>query len=282
MRTPLVLSCIILWLLLCASACAVDPCTVTALGNEGFLIESGDSKVMIDGLYVGLPGYVAPSDEELKARVHGEGKYAGIDLVLVSHYHEDHFDTDAVGRHLVANQETILVTSEQASEQLRYEFPAYDDVADRVRVLNPGRGAPDSLTEKGVELEALFFHHGSDRLYIQNLAFIVRLDGCTFLHVGDSLSTPAELAEHALADQQIDVACVPYWYLTDAAEVKAVLSTIGADMVIAMHLPAPDAPASYFEPATDLDGLHRAMRAATPGLIILEPGERLNNPITKP
>jgi L-ascorbate metabolism protein UlaG (beta-lactamase superfamily) len=274
--------CVILWLLMCVSACAIDPCTVTALGNEGFLIESGDSKVMIDGLYVGLPGYVAPSDDELEARIQGEGEYAGVDLVLVSHYHEDHFDTDAVGQHLVANQEAILVTSEQASEQLRYEFPAFDDISNRVRALNPGAGTPVSVTERGVEIEVLSLHHGSDRLYIQNLGFIVRLDGCTFLHVGDALSTPAELAENALAEKGIDIAFVPYWYLTDAAEAAAVLSAINADTVIAMHMPAPDASPSYFEPTTNLDGLRTALRAATPGVRILEPGERLDNPSTRP
>ena len=109
---------------------------VTYLGNEGFLLTAGETRVLVDALYGdGIPGYPAvPRDvrRELEA---GRGRFAGVDLVLASHAHADHFDPAAVARHLRANPAALFLSTREAVAAVRDELGEHSAAHD---LLAPG------------------------------------------------------------------------------------------------------------------------------------------------
>ena len=76
------------WLVVAAAQADV---TITQLANEGAVIASGDTRIMIDGMvvepyavYGGLPADAVPQFQS------ASGAFADIDLALVSHRHHEH------------------------------------------------------------------------------------------------------------------------------------------------------------------------------------------------
>lgn len=243
---------------------------ITALGNEGFLIEVGDSVVIVDGLYHGLRGYVAPTVEQRGRRERAEPPFDAVDVVLATHHHPDHFDAEVVARHLVANPRAVLVTTPMAVDLVQSEDDRYRSISERVRAVFPDEGESKHLEIDGVRVEVLNLHHGRRRsLPVENIGFVVEMEGVSFLHIGDTLATAEELAALDLAQRGIDVAFVPYWHLLDAETAHDYLEAIGATSVVAMHLPTADAPLSYLDPAPDLEGLILMVEETAPGVLVL-------------
>ncbi|MBD3850350.1 MAG: MBL fold metallo-hydrolase [Acidobacteria bacterium] len=242
---------------------------ITLLGNEGFLVEAGGSTVIVDGLYRGLHGYVAPTDEQRGNRERAEPPFDEVDLVLVTHNHPDHFDARVVEGFLNANRHAVFVSTPMAVDHLRDEGDRFRSISERVVAVYPAEGESQHLEIDGIGIEVLNLHHGRDRsLPVENIGFVVEMNGASFLHIGDTLATADELAALELSDRGIDIAFVPYWHLLDSKSAGDYLEVIDATTVVAMHLPAADAPPSYLDPAEDLDGLIRLIREVVPGVLV--------------
>lgn len=243
---------------------------ITSLGNEGFFIEAGSSTVIVDGLYRGLGGYVKPSEQQRRARERAEPPFDKVDLVLVTHNHPDYFDAAVVASHLEANTDAVLITTPMAVDLLREEGERFRSISERVHEVYPPEGESEYLEAGEIEIEVLNLHHGRNRsLQVENLGFVVEMNGVSFLHLGDTLATPEELSGLDLAQKGIDLAFVPYWHLLDAKTAGDYVDVIGASKFVAMHMPAADAPPCYLDPAANLEGLIQMVAGATPGVLVL-------------
>jgi L-ascorbate metabolism protein UlaG (beta-lactamase superfamily) len=69
---------------------------ITYVANEGFLIQAGGKKVLVDALFEGTKDYLAPSQELLTRMTEGSGPFADVDILLVTHPHDDHFNPKLV------------------------------------------------------------------------------------------------------------------------------------------------------------------------------------------
>lgn len=230
------------------------------LGNEGFLISAGETKVLVDALYGdGLDGYpVVPSGVRRRAEA-AAGEFSGVDVVLASHRHADHFDAPAVARHLAANPGALFASSEEAARLLREHAPELAE--QRIRGFWPAEGERATFETEGIRVSAIRMHHG--RAPAQNVGFLVEIGGLSLLHVGDSEVSPEEVGSLPLAEDEVDVLMVPFWYLSSAQR-RPALEALGARHVVAMHLPAADAPPEYFGRAGSLEGLVSALEEARP------------------
>lgn len=275
-RSPLLLAAVLGSIGCGASAGSSPSLVLTALGNDGFLIECGDHAVLVDALYVGFSGYEAPSAAELAARAGAVRPFNRVDLVLATHHHPDHFDPRPVRDHLAANQAAVFVSTAQAVELVRQSSTGSGDLTGRVRAVALPPGGRESLVVNDIAVEALDVSHGRRDPPVHNLGFLVRIGGYTVLHVGDWVSDPEDLAAFRLADERVDVALIPYWHLLDNESAAAVVTALGTRTVVAMHLPAVDAPASYFEPAANLAELIQRLEGVNPDLVRLAgTGDRL-------
>ncbi len=65
---------------------------ITYVANEGFLLAGGGKKVLIDALFDGgIAGYPTIPDELRPSLEQARPPFDGVDLVLATHFHGDHF-----------------------------------------------------------------------------------------------------------------------------------------------------------------------------------------------
>jgi L-ascorbate metabolism protein UlaG (beta-lactamase superfamily) len=237
-----------------------EPVVITYLANEGFLLEKGDRQVLIDALFGdGLRGYPT-IPEPLRDEVeNGRGRFSGIDCVLATHFHGDHFNPWIVERFLY-RVPAQLISTDQAVEDL---FTSHVDSREGPAPigLRPKRHEIQPVDCAGVRVSAMSFHHG--RLMVRNLAFLIDFDGFTILHVGDTEITADEIRPWHLDGLDIDVALLPAWHLTEASWTP-VIEEIGARHIVAMHLASPDAPASWFGSTGSLENRIAEIRRQVP------------------
>ncbi|MGH7570662.1 MAG: MBL fold metallo-hydrolase [Gemmatimonadota bacterium] len=234
-----------------------DP-TVEYLANEGVLVSAGDVSVLIDGLFGdGLPEYpVVPSAtrDSLESAL---GRFGYIDLVLVTHRHDDHFDSAAVTRHLEANPEAVLIAPGDAIAA----FPPdrLERYGERLQPLDLPPGSYVRLDMGGFAVEALGLAHAETR----HVGYRIELLGLTVLHLGDAQPAPADLAKFLEGRPGPEVALVPYWVLSGSGG-AALIEAIGADCTAAFHLER-----------ESWDIVARLAEQVPSAAVLDEPGERL-------
>lgn len=239
-----------------------DGVRVTYLANEGFLFEAGETAVLVDALFGdGLAEYPVvpqPTRGDLEA---ARGRFAGIDLILVSHAHADHFSAEAVARHLRANPAAAFLSTPEAvaalKEALGEEARGHDLIA-----AAPARGKTVRLERQGVTVAALELHHG--RVPIENLAFVVSLGGVELLHVGDTSADASDLHPYAEPLAAVDVWLLPDWLMGEPDWEAARARAAGPTLLVDMHLAAPSAPPAWFGSAGTYAGRVTRIREALP------------------
>lgn len=206
---------------------------ITYIANEGVLIASGETQVLVDGLfreYSTYPFLPQPYQNQLETAT---APFDAIDLVLVSHVHGDHFHPAPVARYLQSNRTTRLVSSEQVVNEVQTQAD-FAAVASRVTTVTPPVAQRVALTAAGVQVEVLGLGHGTRHQNIQNLGHIVTIGGKKLLHVGDADPSTGVFEALNLDEAGIDIAFLPVWFLTDAAAV--VRDHIRPKHIIVVHM----------------------------------------------
>ncbi len=252
--------------------------SLTYVGNEGVLLQfprEGNQTVdiLVDAVLAeGLPGYVVPTPEVRGSIERREPPFDRVSLVLATHHHADHFEARAALRVLAGAPELHMMTTAQARERMREADPeGFAAVSDRVEGLRPSEDEPIERRIGPVIVRAFAMHHGRDRApLVENLGFLVSVDGHRVLHVGDTMVSPQELTALPLApgDVPVDIVMVPYWHLYDDW-IHALVDTLRPEHIVAIHVPAPDAPADYFDEG-GYEGLMRALGELSPPVVVLE------------
>jgi len=251
------------------SAGATDGLEVTYLGNAGFLISSGEHQILIDGLYRGdAGGYATIPPETLEKLEQAEAPYDAIDLVLVTHHHPDHFDAQSVARHLQNNPGARFISTPQAVERLRGAVDDFSALASRVQAELPAEDLQSLVELPGIKIHAMNLHHGRGAATpVENLGFLVELDGKKFLHVGDTEASYGEMFVHKLGRRNIDVLFVGFWELQRTARWR-IFHDVKAERTVAMHIPRSDAAPNYFGGAASLDEALQKIQTVAPGTVV--------------
>lgn len=222
-----------------------DATSLEYLANEGVILWDGGRGVAIDALFGdGLPEYptVAPATRDSLERA--LGRFGGIELVLVTHVHRDHFDAAAVGRHLFANPRARLVAPAQVVDSLTAKVPGAAAFLDRIQALDFASGATFDLptgAESDPTLRALGIPHPPSRNQpVQHVVYLVQLAGERVIHLGDSRPAPEDLIP-LLEHGGPDLLLAPWWILT-GDEGARLLESVGAHRVAGFHLARGDEP----------------------------------------
>ena len=224
-----------------------DSLTITFLANEGVMLSSGGTRVLIDALFGdGLPRYgaVSPATRTLLERA--APPFEGVDVVLATHIHADHFDAAAVLRHLQANPGGRFVSPSEVVARLREEAGAdVHALASRTIGVELAPGERRRMTAAaGVTIHALGLPHGKSGKPA-NIGFVVDLGGRRILHVGDSDAEAKDFAELRLAELGIDVALLHIGYLDVPARRDIVRGLIRPSAIGVVHLEPPSALARW-------------------------------------
>ena len=115
----------------------------------------------------------------------------------------------------------------------------------------------------GVKVTIINLHHGRKRP-IENLGFMVEMNGQRFLHVGDTEATAADFAVYDLKEKKIDVAFLPLWLLRHNAWAGSA-SAVGARRIVIMHVPTAEMADGAVERQGGWTQVLAAIQAERPG-----------------
>ncbi|MBU7017507.1 MAG: MBL fold metallo-hydrolase [Theionarchaea archaeon] len=207
---------------------------ITFISNAGFLIASGEKKILVDGLWNSTMGEKVPwGVRELMEKA--QPPFDDVNLALTTHIHADHFDASVAGAHLENNPNSIFVSTKEVIESLE-SLPGFSSIQDRVRAVQPKRGERILLTLNGIDTEVLNLHHGIG-VFERNNAYIFTIGGLKLFHTGDIGVTFEEIQVYELFNDEIDIAFVPYSYMTHKGEEERILMEgIKAKRIIPIHI----------------------------------------------
>jgi L-ascorbate metabolism protein UlaG (beta-lactamase superfamily) len=224
-------------------AAAADPevttVTITYIGNEGFLLSGGGKKVVIDGIYTGgWTFYQTPSSEVLTQMWNATGPFAGVDAVLATHNHGDHFDASRVVQHMTNNPSATLIGPAQVCDAVK-SVAGSAAISNRVVTAMPNFSSSIQVAAAGMEFKVVRLRHGDDPAdTAQSLGFVFSIGGVKVYHNGDAY-TPnlAELQSLKMAEEHIDVAilnCYLFAYPTQSA--WQIIDYLRPKAIVLMHL----------------------------------------------
>jgi L-ascorbate metabolism protein UlaG (beta-lactamase superfamily) len=208
------------------------------IANEGVLISSRDKRVLIDGLhrkYADAYAYL-PEAEQEKIET-ARPPFDKIDLVLVSHMHGDHFHPESVGRYLTASPNAVFASSGQVADLVASNYAGYASVKNRVTPIAYELKRREPMKLAGIDVDFLGVGHGSGRhASIQNLGHIFSVGGKKFLHIGDAEITDEIFSAFELEKDSVDIALLPYWFLTSRSGRELIARHIKPKHIVALHI----------------------------------------------
>jgi L-ascorbate metabolism protein UlaG (beta-lactamase superfamily) len=248
-----------LWLFAFAAGCSAPgqeeaPLEITYIANEGFLIQVGEDKVLIDAFFDDptIDFCQVPSKELLDEMEQGKGPFQEVNLVLVTHAHRDHFSTHRVAAWLRNHPEGMLVCPAQAAAQLKEDCSFFHLIKNQVREVSLDFHQSRTLRLNLIDLEVHRLHHcpymesddetGGQRnrhAAVENLAYLITMGNRKILHLGDAALTVNRdyFQGLGLQDRKVDVACLEFF--DTSPESREIISrSIRPGHLVFMHLPA--------------------------------------------
>ncbi|MGL1885936.1 MAG: MBL fold metallo-hydrolase [Reichenbachiella sp.] len=215
--------------------------TVTYLGNEGIFIEYQGSKVLIDGLFEDPSArFDYPDNATITKIIDGKAPYNNINALLVTHAHPDHFNPNYSVQMLQNNKTTELIISPQGLDSMNMVSDNVSQIRGRIMVYPWARGWK-TTTAGSVTIKSAYTRHaGKSNSKVQNNIFIITIGDKKLLHIGDSKMDVSNFDKLRLIYEDIDIAFVPFWFMTGLYGSEIVNKHIGAKKVVGIHMPSGD------------------------------------------
>ena len=145
--------------------------TVTSLGNAGFLVEHGNTAIVVDPFDWSLPLITASARR--------------FSLILVTHDHWDHFDRRRVAELSASRGATVCGPRRVVRALEGTVAPGrLQEVEPPPPSGHPRRSVPIAVTARGVPVLAYRSHHSRD-----HTSYLVDLGGVRLFHDGDNQDT---------------------------------------------------------------------------------------------
>ena len=149
---------------------------VTLIGNEGFLIEAGPARILIDAFYGPIPGLAS-------AAALGAHSIEKADLIFVTHAHWDHFTAHEVAD--VANRTGAAVVGPAAViNELRGKVPAECLVKLEPASARTGFALSEKVALSAATITAFRTFHA-----LGHNSYLVETPAFRFFHDGDNEQT---------------------------------------------------------------------------------------------
>lgn len=212
---------------------------VTLAGNAGFLVRGRSHAVVIDAL-------VEPEETSIDhfhtfppARLLASLiRSRAADIALVTHAHRDHVDGGVAASFLRHNREAVMVGPEAVVESVLAS--GGQSVAGQLAAVSAGPDDPAvRLAWPGGTVTAISsVHSGHPDYEMENVLYVVELDGARILHVGDVVPSAATFTSIDPEVLAVDVAFLPSWFVTDREGRRLVETLFHPRCVVLMHVPA--------------------------------------------
>jgi L-ascorbate metabolism protein UlaG (beta-lactamase superfamily) len=253
MKSPIVFTGIVLLFLPFPDCFAQHDARVYYVANEGFLVETGGKKILMDGLFGGFKASWCdvPSPETRALLENAKPPFDGIDVAFVSHRHLDHFTADIVVSYLSANQKCMLVCPMQIRQALSVHKD-FEKIRDRIIAATPGFGSDTSIAIGDIAMKIYRLEHNpyfekdsatgmeiNIHKDVENLGCLIDACGFRFFHCGDAYSdNEDEFRNFHLADEHIEVAFLSRQFIIEgyAKGIRIIEERIKPRRIMLMHV----------------------------------------------
>jgi len=247
------------------------------IANEGFLIEVGAKKVLIDALFdnQSITWCHVPDETTLRKMETAEAPFDGVDLILVTHAHPDHFSPQLVIRRLRNDPAAVVIGPPQMVAALGAAGATEQEIKERIVEVDLELFDSIALDVAGFGVRAYRLKHSEymiedpetgDKIdrhrNVENLIYLIEVDGKSLLHVGDAvLSQNPELFNDGVFEKvDLDVAFIEYFDWSE--ETRAILDRwMNVDHTVFMHLPTE---------ADEIEGISKGLELNPPNRVIFD------------
>ncbi|MDH3245971.1 MAG: MBL fold metallo-hydrolase [Saprospiraceae bacterium] len=247
---------------LLAIACMVQAQTsidVYYIGNMGVHIKWEGGGCLIDGLhdYYG-PNYQYPDSGLISSMLNRVIPFDETDLLVITHVHHDHFDSDMSARFLENRTRGRLLAPAQVLDTLARHVDSYADIQSQCRSMDAG---PYHTEKVNIEFTPVRHTFQQRHYWVENYLVELKIADRTIVHLGD-----AEASKEAFAGvksiESVDLLIIPFWFLLSEDARDLAVSYFNPKVILATHL----------SPLIDEDTL-ASMKKLFPSLILgREPG----------
>ena len=231
---------------------------VTYLAGTGFFVSCSGRSFLVDALFdinvsEGLPPRLhdhLPPD--LLRELENAGKpFDNVTMVLVTHRHDDHFTANSTAKFLKNSPSSYLICPSDVGNELRQTGKLSDISFSRIKTVDPETGKSITLTQTGISVKVLGLDHSGRSTRKQrgentaapslpampHQGYLVEIGGRKILHLGDSDAYTENFEPFKwLADENIDIAFIPYWFFQSREGKDILKKYINAEHLIVMHL----------------------------------------------
>lgn len=220
---------------------------ITYIGNCGFLYKDESSKVLIDPFGTEFGNYFQLPTAEIQADIeNGKPPFDGVDLVLTTHIHGDHFNPFVAEKYLLKNKHAKMICPPQVAKQMKDSCSGYDQI--KAQIVWPSISMNQIVTQtiNGISVTAIRMQHGSNRSLegvayedytdyekTQNFGYLLEIGNKTIFHQGDGCLKINELALNQI-DRKVDIANLSF-FDWDSTSFHLLKEKCKADTVIFMH-----------------------------------------------
>ena len=192
--------------------------SIEYVANMGGLIEAGEKRILIDGLFEPLlEGYDAPSDERVEKLLKDTGPNK-LTHVLITHHHKDHA-SDKLNEKLAARKDLFMFSPEVQM--------GLDDSIEIEQELF----STQTFSFGGIPITVIRLPHVANSQK-KNNCYLLEIDGLKLLHTGDANLIHLKKAFVKELWQEVDVAMIPFFELLQK---KKTIEEMGWGSVIPLH-----------------------------------------------
>lgn len=224
--------------LICSICVGQQKVDITYIANSGFLIETGNKSIIIDGLFKqGWDTYLTPSDSLVSDIVNQKKPFENSNLMLITHNHGDHFDATMVVEYLLNNKENILIAAPNATNAV-LQHSRYKEFGCRVVQLDKLHREKNDTTIRGIRVRSFFIQHDA-RPQIENVGYLIEMNDLKVFHTGDyNGSELEEFGKFELQNEQIDLAfCNFYGFWNTSEEREFTKNYLNPKQIVLTHIP---------------------------------------------
>ena len=184
---------------------------VTYIANAGFLIESSGNKILIDALFNnGWNTYLIPTDSIVSKIIHQQAPFDGVNLMLITHNHEDHFNDSMVIAYLNNNTKNALIAPPLVTNSI-IKNPTFKNNKNQIVELKKNNRDKNDTTINGIRVRSFFILHDS-RPNIEHVGYLIDIGEVKIFHSGDNNgSDSVEYEKLQLKKEQINLTLLNFY-----------------------------------------------------------------------
>jgi L-ascorbate metabolism protein UlaG (beta-lactamase superfamily) len=214
-----------------------DSISISYIANAGFFVEMNGKKIVFDGFFNdGFGKYDFPDSNLIFQMTNSRAPFDSIDMIFVSHYHGDHFNSSLITGYLTQNQNTRLVCPEQVNTILQKDNVRYRLIKDQIIIVAPEPNSCECVNYNDFVVTACRLWHGrKENNDIENIGYILKYRDRSIFHSGDATLADFDGINGYIASCNIDIALLHNSF-GSLNLIKHTDSLVNADNYIFMHL----------------------------------------------